>query len=110
MLAEMNDVDHIHFVQVRFDKERSLLSTVLQSTRDEELFYFETPLEDDTFNELYNLVKNPISEEELEKKILKLYNVSGNLINAERETGHFGSSFEGSVPGRSLRRPLNGDI
>lgn len=85
VLADIDDVETVHFVQVRFDKEKLTLSIILQSIDTKELFYFTTQLNADQFSTIYDLVKNPVAEEALERKIIELFSVSRNLLNFEQE-------------------------
>lgn len=85
VLADIDDVETVHFVQVRFDKEKLTLSIILQSIDTKELFYFTTPFNADQFSTIYDLVKNPVTEEALERKIIELFSVSRNLLNFEQD-------------------------
>lgn len=84
VFAEMDDVNGVHFVQVKFDKDKSELLIILQLTETEELLSFCIPLTKDNFNDFYVAENNPISGRDLEEKIASLYSVSGNLIGAEK--------------------------
>lgn len=86
ILAEMADIDGIHFVQFRVDKNKPEIFIVLQLTQSKELLSFNIPIEPDVFNNMYDIADNPLSGKDLEEKIAALYSVSHNLIDAESST------------------------
>lgn len=86
VFAEMDDTNGIHFVQFKFDKNRSELLIILQFTESKELLSFTIPLTTEDFNVFYNIEDNPISGKELEAKIASLYSISRNLIDTEDNT------------------------
>lgn len=89
VFAEMNDADGIHFVQFKFDKDKSELFIIIQLTKSKELLSFNVPLTTKIFNDFYNIEDNPISGRALEEKIASLYSVSGNLIDAENNVKEY---------------------
>lgn len=92
VLGEMSDFGNIHFVQLRIDKQEPKMSLFLQDKGSKRVLYFETPIGNDTFNQIYSLPNNQLSGTELEEKIVHLYSVSGNLIDHPSTEGEGGSS------------------
>lgn len=85
VFAEMDDVEGIHFVQLKVDKDSSEIRIILQFVDSKKLLSFSIPIDTDTFDDIYNIRENPISGRELEKKIANLYSVSRNLVDANKE-------------------------
>lgn len=85
VFAEMDDVEGIHFVQLKVDKDSSEIRIILQFVDSKKLLSFNIPIDTDTFDDIYNIRENPISGRELEKKIANLYSVSRNLVDANKE-------------------------
>lgn len=85
VFAEMDDVEGIHFVQFKADKDSSEIFVVLQFIDSKELLSFNIPINTNTFNNIYNIKENSLSGRELEKKIASLNSVSRNLIDANKE-------------------------
>lgn len=83
ILTEMSDSENVHFVQLKIDKEKMCIGLILQMTDTKELIKFEFPIDDSLFDSIYNSHENLINGEELEKKIVKLYSVSRNLIDKQ---------------------------
>lgn len=83
ILAEMTDINGIHFVQFRVDKNRSEILIVLQLTQSKELLSFNIPIDLNIFDNIYDIADNPLSGKDLEEKIVELYSISHNLIDAK---------------------------
>lgn len=113
VFAEMDDINGLHFVQFKFDKNKSELLIILQFTESKELLSFSIPLTAKTFNDFYNIEENPISGRDLEEKIASLYSASSNLIDAEDNTTEYewySSTFitESTNTSSLLRGTFNG--
>lgn len=87
ILGDMSDMDDIHFVQLRIDKEKSIIIIILQMNNTKQLLQFQMSIDNDTFDKLYYLQKNQLSGLDLEKKIIELYSVIGNLIDSHSVSG-----------------------
>ena len=81
ILGEMADVNNIHFVQLRIDKDTTapFMSIVLEDTDTDELLYFQTAIDLALFDELYSISQNSLKGTALEEKFIKLYSVAANL-------------------------------
>lgn len=90
VLAELEDIDGWHFVQLRIDRDRECMTVILQNTSDYELIQFLIDIDSDDFDMFYNLQDNSLIGTELEMKIIELYSVSRNLLN-ERTPQESGS-------------------
>ncbi|MBZ4666172.1 hypothetical protein [Mahella sp.] len=83
ILGDMSDSDNIHFVQLRIDKEKSLIMIILQAKDTKQLMQFQAPIDHDIFDTLYHAQENQLSGTALEEKIIDLYSVAGNLIDKD---------------------------
>lgn len=97
VLGEMSDCGNIHFVQLRIDKQEPKMSIFLQDKNSKQIFYFEMPIDNDMFDEIYSLPNHQLSGTDLEKKIVQLYSVSGNLMDQNSNSGGHGSSSSPAV-------------
>jgi hypothetical protein len=97
ILCEFEDTDEIHFVQIRIDKallpvnskrktNNAVLTITLQLIETEELLQFQEVIPLSLFEELYEMESaSQLAGEELDVKILSLYNVRNNLLGAADE-------------------------
>lgn len=92
ILGDMNDFGNIHFVQLRIDKEKSLISIILQMNDTKQLMQFQIPIDSGVFNKLYYSQENQLSGTDLEEKIINLYSVAGNLIDKDSTVGERASN------------------
>lgn len=83
LLGDMSDFDNIHFVQLRIDKDQSSVMIILQNKDTKQLMKFQTSIDNNVFNKLYDSHKNQLSGTALEKKIIALYSVTHNLVNKD---------------------------
>ena len=81
ILGEMSDFDNFHFVQLKIDKDQSSIMIILQTKNTKQLIKFQISIDKSVFNQLYNSYKNQLSGTALEKKIIQLYSVTGNLVD-----------------------------
>lgn len=90
VLADMEDFENWHFVQLRIDKNNECIGIILQNVNTKELLQFKTDIDSNQFRTFYNLQDNTIKGIDLEHKIINLFDVSKNLIdNDVAEKGHF---------------------
>lgn len=110
ILAEMDDTQNFHFAQFRFDKISSALLIVLQDIETKELFSFSIPLSEEELEKIDNIEDSPISGSELDEKIVSLYSISHNLIDAETKTDVYQWQSPEYTPGsfKSPRASYNG--
>lgn len=101
VLAEMEDAGNIHFVQLLIDKEKSYINLILQEFDTKELLQFEIPIDISLFYKIYDSHTNSIKEKELEEKIIDLYSVDNNLIDAKEVS----FKIEGTLPSGSTDFP-----
>lgn len=93
ILGDMNDFGKIHFAQLRIDKQKSLISIILQMNDTRQLMHFQISIDSGVFNKLYYSQENQLSGTELEEKIIDLYSVAGNLIDKDSTVGERASSL-----------------
>ena len=85
ILGEATDSENIHFVQLKFDKNLSEIRFILQLFENNQLIAFSIPVNYQDFDSLYKQITNPFTGAELDEKIIKLYNVSSNVIGLYSE-------------------------
>lgn len=91
ILGDLSHFKNIHFVQFRIDKDKSSIFIILQTIDTKELMQFELPIDQSIFDALYNSLENKLIGRELEEKIIELYSVGGNLIDADAAVSEAGS-------------------
>lgn len=84
VLAEMDNSEKWHFVQLKIEKN-NVVNLILQNIDTGSLYQFKIETEN-SFDKIYGVCKNSLEGKPLEEKIMKLYSVHRNLIDAEEET------------------------
>jgi hypothetical protein len=97
IFGEMDDIENIHFVQLRIDKsitqeyqigklgrntDKALITIVLQTVDLKQLMIFQLPIDENVFDKLYfQKTSVAIDGEELENKVIALSRIDSNLID-----------------------------
>ena len=97
ILVDMEDSKEWHFVRFSIDKDSNQLSIILQNKSNRELLQFIIDISTDQYIELYNFCDNPIKGKDLEEKIIRMYNVSKNLIGSKNSSVNYTKLNDSSV-------------
>lgn len=103
ILTEMKDSNGWHFVRFGLEKGKDYIDIILQNTSNYELLEFMLKIDSALYDLLYDVCKNPISGNELEKKIAELYSINNNLLNDDIAKTHTNLSGGTNNDKRSLR-------